>query len=80
LGGGDEKIATNTLDVTSRSWQGGDEGVDTLETIEVLDRAMARPVCCICTSTLVEMGPHPERALPAADHLRDLVSDAGHLL
>ena len=27
----------------------------------------------------MEMSPHPERALPAADQLRDLVPDAGHL-
>ena len=28
---------------------------------------------------LMEMSPHPQRALTACDQLRDLVPDAGHL-
>ena len=61
-------------------------GADTIEAIAVLERAMGRPGGTSHPGLLhlhlhlMEMGPHPERALPAADHLRDLVADAGHLI
>ena len=62
------------------------EGADTAEAIDVLERAMAgsngdrrTPACCTCTCTRWRCRPIPERALPAADQLRDLVPDAGHL-
>lgn len=43
-------------------------------------------VCCSCAGLLhlyihtMEMSRHPEKALLAADQLRDLVPDSGHLL
>jgi hypothetical protein len=48
------------------------QGADTLEPVAVLERALR---------LIDERGdaPHPERALRAADALRDLVPDAGHL-
>lgn len=61
------------------------EGADTLEAIRVLERAMARPGGMAHAGILhmyihlMEMSPHPERALRAADGLRGLVPDAGHL-
>lgn len=62
------------------------EGADTLEAIQVLDEAMAAEGATGHAGLLhayvhiMEMSPHPERALPAADHLRRLVPDAGHLV
>ncbi len=64
------------------------EGADTIEAIEVLERGMARvtaegssphPGLLHLYVHAIEMSPHPERALRAADQLRDLVPDAGHL-
>ena len=60
------------------------EGADTAEALDVLERAMARsdephPGLLHLYLHTMEMSPHPERALPAADQLRDLVPDAGHL-
>jgi tetratricopeptide (TPR) repeat protein len=64
------------------------EGADTLEAIEVLERALAaneasgaepHPGLLHMYVHLMEMSPHPERALRAGDKLRDLVPDAGHL-
>ena len=64
------------------------EGADTTEAIEVLERAMERgeargeaPHAGLLHMYvhLMEMSPHPERALPACDLLRNLVPDAGHL-
>ena len=64
------------------------QGADTLEAIEVLERALARveqtggaphPGLLHMYVHLMEMSPHPERALRAGDQLRDLVPDAGHL-
>lgn len=61
------------------------EGADTAEAREVLERAMAAPGGQVHPGVLhlylhlMEMSPHPELALPAADLLRDLVPDAGHL-
>jgi tetratricopeptide (TPR) repeat protein len=60
------------------------EGADTLEALEVLERAMAaastpHPGLLHIYIHTMEMSPHPERALPAADRLRGLVPDAGHL-
>ena len=60
------------------------EGADTREALEVLERAMARsvkphPGLLHIYLHAMEMSPYPERALPAADQLRDLVPDAGHL-
>jgi tetratricopeptide (TPR) repeat protein len=61
------------------------EGADTLEAVRVLEDAIARPgprhpgLLHLYVHAM-EMSPYPERALRAADHLRDLVPDAGHLV
>lgn len=64
------------------------EGANTTEAIEVLEKAMSQmeqagserhPGLLHMYIHLMEMSPHPERALRAADGLRDLVPDAGHL-
>ena len=61
------------------------EGADTLEAITVLEKAMAQPGGMRHPGVLhmyihlMEMSPHPEQALKAADALRGLVPDAGHL-
>jgi tetratricopeptide (TPR) repeat protein len=64
------------------------EGASTMEAVEVLEKAMAaikqaggepHPGLLHMYIHLMEMSPHPERALRAADALRDLVPDAGHL-
>ncbi|MDH3599237.1 MAG: hypothetical protein OEU26_06305 [Candidatus Tectomicrobia bacterium] len=64
------------------------EGASTTEAIEVLEKAMAQmeqagdephPGLLHMYIHLMEMSPHPERALRAADALRDLAPDAGHL-
>ena len=64
------------------------EGADTLEAVEVLEKAMAQmaaagparhPGLLHMYIHLMEMSPHPERALQAGDQLRGLVPDAGHL-
>lgn len=61
------------------------KGADTLEIVDVLERAMD---CCAGMSHpgllhlyihTMEMSPTPEKALKAADALRGLVPDAGHL-
>jgi tetratricopeptide (TPR) repeat protein len=64
------------------------EGADTLEAIDVLEKAL-REMERAGTERhagllhmyihLMEMSPHPERALRAGDDLRGLVPDAGHL-
>jgi tetratricopeptide (TPR) repeat protein len=65
------------------------EGADTVEAVEVLEKAMQQaverrhephPGLLHMYIHTMEMSPHPERALPAGDALRDLVPDAGHLL
>ena len=62
------------------------EGADTAEAIAVLERAMAaphgmgHPGVLHMFIHLMEMSPHPERALRAGDALRSLVPDAGHLV
>ena len=65
------------------------DDADTLEAIEVLEKAMKQvereglephPGVLHIYIHVMEMSPHPERALKAADKLRDLVPDAGHLL
>lgn len=62
------------------------EGADTLEAIAVLERAMRRPGgdshpgLLHMYVHLMEMSPTPEKALTAADRLRHVVPDAGHLL
>jgi len=64
------------------------EGADSLETIDVLERAMRladergiaqHPGVLHMYIHTIEMSPHPERALRASDALRDMVPDAGHL-
>ena len=61
------------------------EGGDTLEAMAVLEKAMKapggdrHPGLLHMYIHLMEMSPHPERALKAADALRGLVPDAGHL-
>ncbi|VVO48935.1 hypothetical protein PS850_00200 [Pseudomonas fluorescens] len=63
-------------------------GADTLEAVAVLELALQRmeqqgdaphPGVLHMYVHTMEMSPHPERALRAADVLRDLVPDAGHL-
>jgi tetratricopeptide (TPR) repeat protein len=62
------------------------EGADTLEAIEVLEKAMrapggeSHPGLLHMYVHLMEMSPFPERALKAGDRLRHVVPDAGHLL
>jgi tetratricopeptide (TPR) repeat protein len=62
------------------------EGADTAEAIAVLERAMAQtggmehPGLLHMYIHLMEMSPTPQKALRAADALRDLVPDAGHLI
>ncbi len=59
------------------------EGARTLEIKEVLERALKRdpkhPGLLHLYIHLMEMSSRPELALNAADHLRGLVPDAGHL-
>ena len=64
------------------------EGAQTEEAIRVLEAGMARreargdsphPGLLHMHIHLMEMSPHPERALRSCDLLRDLVPDAGHL-
>ena len=62
-------------------------GARTLEIKQVLEQAlepprrpMAHPGLLHLYVHLMEMSAHPEQALPAADLLRTLVPDAGHLL
>ena len=63
-------------------------GANTVEAIDVLERALGdmeaagdglHPGLLHMYIHLMEMSPHPERALRAGDQLRDLVPDAGHL-
>lgn len=62
-------------------------GADTLEIVAVLEHALrlsnergeAHPGALHFYVHAMEMSPHPEVALRAADALRDLVPDAGHL-
>ncbi|MGH2871879.1 MAG: hypothetical protein ACRDL5_05400, partial [Solirubrobacteraceae bacterium] len=62
------------------------EGARTIEAESVLDAAMAlpggmqHPGVLHMYIHLIEMSPEPERALPAADALRRLVPDGGHLI
>jgi tetratricopeptide (TPR) repeat protein len=61
-------------------------GARTVEARRVLEGALARPGAWEHPGLLhlyihlMEMSPSPETALPAADALRDLVPDAGHLV
>jgi tetratricopeptide (TPR) repeat protein len=63
------------------------EHADTLEAVAVLEqglrlsdeRDVAHPGLIHLYIHVMEMSPHPERALEAADALRNLVPDAGHL-
>ncbi len=62
------------------------EGADTLEAMAVLETALhdlegatAHPGLLHLYLHLMEMSPHPERALRAADALCDLAPHAGHL-
>ena len=62
------------------------EGADTQEAIDVLEKAMRLPGgdhhagLLHMYVHLMEMSPHPERALNAGDRLRHAMPDAGHLL
>ncbi len=65
------------------------EGASTLEAMEVLETAFRKlepkgarrhPGLLHMYIHLMEMSPHPERALTAGDTLVDLVPDAGHLV
>lgn len=64
------------------------EGADTVEITAVLTHALhltqhhslhPHPGILHMFIHTLEMSPHPERALPAANQLRDLAPDAGHL-
>lgn len=62
-------------------------GADTIEAQALFDAAFAHdPAAHVHAGLLhlyihlMEMSPHPERALPAAERLRTLVPDAGHLV
>jgi len=64
------------------------EGADTLEAVEVLESAFSdlagqgantHPGLLHMYIHLMEMSPHPEKALKAGDALVDLAPDAGHL-
>lgn len=61
------------------------EGASTIEAKDALERALQRPESRTHPGVLhmyihlMEMSPYPECALKAADWLRDLVPDAGHL-
>jgi len=81
--------------ITCTPWQLWDtnsgqpaEGAKTLGTIDVLEKGFAlvqaeglppHPAIAHMYIHTIEMSPHPEKALPAADMLRDLVPDSGHL-
>jgi tetratricopeptide (TPR) repeat protein len=65
------------------------EGADTLEAAKVLEAAFRKldaksanrhPGLLHMYIHLMEMSPHPERALKAGDALVDLIPDAGHLI
>lgn len=63
------------------------EGAGTAEAIRVLEDAFSRtpaamdhPGVLHLYVHLMEMSPHPQRALRAGDRLRELVPDAGHLI
>ncbi|MGE0004565.1 MAG: hypothetical protein AB7S92_03140 [Parvibaculaceae bacterium] len=62
------------------------EGADTLEAVDVLEKAMRLPGgdghagLLHMYVHLMEMSPHPQRALKAGDRLRHVMPDAGHLL
>ncbi len=65
------------------------EGAGTVEAVEVLETAFAdladvganqHPGLLHMYIHLMEMSPHPERALKAGDTLVDLIPDAGHLV
>ena len=65
------------------------EGAGTVEAVEVLETAFAdlddaganqHPALLHMYIHLMEMSPHPERALKAGDTLVDLIPDAGHLV
>ena len=61
------------------------EAASTAEAIDVLERALENPAARVHPLVLhlyihlMEMSPHPERALRVTDWLRGLVPDAGHL-
>ena len=91
---GDLDVATLFADALMNitPWQLWDQlsgepaaGASTTEAKEVLERAMQSQAARVHPGVLhmyihlMEMSAHPERALPAADQLRDLVPDGGHL-
>ncbi|WP_425839480.1 tetratricopeptide repeat protein [Streptomyces fractus] len=91
---GDPDVATLYADALMNltPWQLWDlptgrpaEGARTVEAREALERALARPDgrdhpgLLHLYLHLMEMSPTPEQALPAADRLRGLVPDSGHL-
>lgn len=60
------------------------DGADTQEILDVLEKAlnsggMSHPGILHMYIHAMEMSPNPERALPVANALRNLVPDAGHL-
>lgn len=64
------------------------DGADTLKAIEILEKGLSlievnalspHPAIPHLYIHVMEMSPHPEKALQAADALRDLVPESGHL-
>ena len=62
-------------EIRSKSWRSSNEAW-----LAPRLRASITPCCCTCMFTRIEMSPHPERALAAADALRTMAPDAGHML
>ena len=65
------------------------DGADTLEAINIIEKAFEKiqknsdeehPGLLHFYIHIMELSPHPERALVASDKLRPLVPDAGHLI
>lgn len=69
-------IATDTVNSAAATL----EAQQVLETLMALPGGMEHPGLLHLYVHLMEMSPHPEKALKAADVLRTLVPDAGHLV
>lgn len=69
-------IATDTVNSAAATL----EAQQVLETLMALPGGMEHPGLLHLYVHLMEMSPHPEKALKAADILRTLVPDAGHLV
>ncbi|MCH7726699.1 MAG: hypothetical protein IH991_09500 [Planctomycetes bacterium] len=62
----------------------GKPAAETPEIVEVLETALKHspnfPALCHLYIHVIEASPHPEKALPAANRLRDAMPGAGHLV